>query len=195
MRLPTPLVVHQQHSRRAVPPAPCCPRFRVLRVRLTVHVSSGRVRLTCSDSGPPSGKTRIPSRHQVGRVTTREARHRRRSSGELAFVLARCSPVRVACAPRRAPPGCCPPRLACCNRAVRRSWGARRVDDVRAPAAVRPVRDACGRAWGRDPVVDQQLAELLMWVPGFVLTLMGVALFTAWLAESERRERPAVSPP
>jgi putative membrane protein len=41
-----------------------------------------------------------------------------------------------------------------------------------------------------DPLRDQQLAGLLMWIPaGFVLTLAGVALFAAWLAESERRAR------
>jgi putative membrane protein len=47
---------------------------------------------------------------------------------------------------------------------------------------------------GSDPVADQQLAGLLMWVPaGFILTVMGVALFAAWLAEAERRERQAAS--
>ena len=51
-----------------------------------------------------------------------------------------------------------------------------------------------------EPLLDQQLAGLVMWIPaGFVLTLAGVALFAAWLAESERRavrrvpERDAVS--
>jgi putative membrane protein len=39
-----------------------------------------------------------------------------------------------------------------------------------------------------DPLADQQLAGLVMWIPaGVVLTCFGLALFTAWLAESERR--------
>ena len=41
-----------------------------------------------------------------------------------------------------------------------------------------------------DPVADQQLAGLVMWVPaGIVLTLTGLALFAAWLGEADRRER------
>jgi putative membrane protein len=44
------------------------------------------------------------------------------------------------------------------------------------------------RAAGVDPVADQQLAGLVMWIPaGVVLTCFGLALFTAWLAASERR--------
>ena len=49
-----------------------------------------------------------------------------------------------------------------------------------------------GRAVARgvDPLTDQQLAGLLMWVPaGAVLTMVGLALFAAWLGEAERRER------
>jgi putative membrane protein len=43
-------------------------------------------------------------------------------------------------------------------------------------------------ALGIDPVTDQQLAGLYMWVPaGVVLTMFGLALFMAWLAESDRR--------
>jgi putative membrane protein len=39
-----------------------------------------------------------------------------------------------------------------------------------------------------DPLGDQQLAGLVMWVPaGLLLTMMGVGLFAAWLGESERR--------
>jgi putative membrane protein len=35
---------------------------------------------------------------------------------------------------------------------------------------------------------DQQLAGLLMWVPsGAIFTIVGLALFAAWLGESERR--------
>jgi putative membrane protein len=40
-----------------------------------------------------------------------------------------------------------------------------------------------------DPVADQQLAGLVMWVPaGAILTVTGIGLFAAWLGEAERRE-------
>jgi putative membrane protein len=43
---------------------------------------------------------------------------------------------------------------------------------------------------GVDMLADQQLAGLLMWIPaGTVLTLLGIALFAAWVGESERRQR------
>jgi cytochrome c oxidase assembly factor CtaG len=43
-------------------------------------------------------------------------------------------------------------------------------------------------AAGADAIADQQLAGLYMWIPsGIVLTMFGLALFTAWLAEAERR--------
>jgi len=39
-----------------------------------------------------------------------------------------------------------------------------------------------------DPLGDQQLAGLIMWIPaGLLLTMMGVGLFAAWLGEAERR--------
>lgn len=41
-----------------------------------------------------------------------------------------------------------------------------------------------------DPVADQQIAGLVMWVPaGLVLTLTGIALFAAWLGDAARRAR------
>ena len=41
-------------------------------------------------------------------------------------------------------------------------------------------------------LADQQLAGLVMWIPaGMLLTLVGIALFAAWLGESERRSRVA----
>jgi cytochrome c oxidase assembly factor CtaG len=50
-------------------------------------------------------------------------------------------------------------------------------------------------AAGVDPLEDQQLAGLLMWVPfGIVFVVVGLALFAAWLGEAERRvalTRPA----
>jgi putative membrane protein len=43
-------------------------------------------------------------------------------------------------------------------------------------------------ARGLDPLADQQLAGLVMWIPaGIILTLAGVALFAAWIGEAERR--------
>jgi putative membrane protein len=39
-----------------------------------------------------------------------------------------------------------------------------------------------------DPLADQQLAGLVMWIPaGLVLTLVGVGLFAAWIGEADRR--------
>ena len=44
--------------------------------------------------------------------------------------------------------------------------------------------------WKVDALVDQQLAGLLMWIPsGVVFIVFGLALFAAWLGESERRVR------
>ncbi|MCU1245276.1 MAG: hypothetical protein JWN02_1186 [Acidobacteria bacterium] len=43
-------------------------------------------------------------------------------------------------------------------------------------------------AAGISPIADQQFAGILMWVPfGAVFVLIGLALFAAWLGESERR--------
>ena len=41
---------------------------------------------------------------------------------------------------------------------------------------------------GIDPLQDQQVAGLVMWIPaGIILTLLGIGLFGAWLGEAERR--------
>jgi putative membrane protein len=46
------------------------------------------------------------------------------------------------------------------------------------------------RAGAADPLVDQQIGGMIMWVPsGIVLMLFALALFAAWLGESERRRR------
>jgi cytochrome c2 len=46
------------------------------------------------------------------------------------------------------------------------------------------------RVWQVDALQDQQLAGLLMWIPsGLVFIGFGLALFAAWLGESERRAR------
>ena len=42
--------------------------------------------------------------------------------------------------------------------------------------------------WGLTALADQQIGGLVMWVPGgLVFTLLGLALFAAWLGEAERR--------
>lgn len=41
-----------------------------------------------------------------------------------------------------------------------------------------------------DPLVDQQIGGMIMWVPsGMVMMLFALALFAAWLGEAERRRR------
>jgi putative membrane protein len=46
------------------------------------------------------------------------------------------------------------------------------------------------RSAGVDPLVDQQLAGLIMWIPaGLVMMIFGLALLSAWLGESERRAK------
>ena len=49
--------------------------------------------------------------------------------------------------------------------------------------------------WGLTALEDQQVAGLVMWVPGgIVFTLVGLALFAAWLGEAERRAQFASTP-
>jgi putative membrane protein len=44
------------------------------------------------------------------------------------------------------------------------------------------------QAWNLDALADQQLAGVLMWIPaGAIFIVFGVALFAAWLGESEKR--------
>lgn len=51
-----------------------------------------------------------------------------------------------------------------------------------------PSYQAQGVAWSVDAFADQQLAGLIMWVPsGVVFIVLGLALLSAWLGESERR--------
>lgn len=53
-----------------------------------------------------------------------------------------------------------------------------------------PLHEARTRAAGVDPLQDQQLAGLLMWIPaGVILMVLGLALLAAWLGEAERRTR------
>lgn len=51
-----------------------------------------------------------------------------------------------------------------------------------------PYYQRAGLPWGIDPVQDQSLAGLIMWVPaGLVLVVLGLSLFAMWLGEAEKR--------
>lgn len=51
-----------------------------------------------------------------------------------------------------------------------------------------PTYLAAAREWRVDAFADQQMAGLIMWVPsGVVFIVLGLALLSAWLGESERR--------
>jgi putative membrane protein len=51
-----------------------------------------------------------------------------------------------------------------------------------------PTHAARTAAAGVNAVDDQQLAGIVMWIPfGVIFTLVGLALFAAWLGEAERR--------
>src|SRR4051794_29484772 len=53
-----------------------------------------------------------------------------------------------------------------------------------------PIYDARARDAGSNPLSDQTLAGLIMWVPaGAILLAFGLGLLAAWLAEAERRAR------
>jgi cytochrome c oxidase assembly factor CtaG len=57
-----------------------------------------------------------------------------------------------------------------------------------APSVLYPVYEAPGVRWQIDPLADQQLAGLIMWIPfGVLFIAFGLGLFAAWLGESERR--------
>jgi putative membrane protein len=51
-----------------------------------------------------------------------------------------------------------------------------------------PTHAGRTRAFGLDPLEDQQLAGLIMWVPtGIIFVVLGLAFFAAWVGYSERR--------
>jgi len=53
-----------------------------------------------------------------------------------------------------------------------------------------PSHAARAAAAGHDPLADQQLAGLLMWIPaGMLFVAIALALFAAWLGEAGRRAR------
>ena len=57
-----------------------------------------------------------------------------------------------------------------------------------APNPFYPLYAARANALGLSALTDQQLAGILMWVPACgLLTVLGLALFAAWLGELERR--------
>ena len=57
-----------------------------------------------------------------------------------------------------------------------------------APSIWYPWYASAGAPWRVSALEDQQLAGLLMWVPsGVIFIVLGLALFAAWLGESERR--------
>ena len=50
-------------------------------------------------------------------------------------------------------------------------------------------------AWGVDPLADQRLAGVIMWVPGSLIhTAIGVALAVAWLSESSQSSVSSTAP-
>lgn len=53
-----------------------------------------------------------------------------------------------------------------------------------------PIYSGRTLLWGMTPLQDQQMGGLIMWVPaGIVFVIVGLAMFAAWLGESERRVR------
>jgi cytochrome c oxidase assembly factor CtaG/cytochrome c2 len=61
-----------------------------------------------------------------------------------------------------------------------------------APGVLYPLYAARAKHLHIDPLQDQQLGGLLMWVPcGVVFAVAGLAMFAAWMGESERRTRIA----
>jgi putative membrane protein len=55
-----------------------------------------------------------------------------------------------------------------------------------------PIYDARSRGVGVDPLADQQLAGLIMWIPaGVVLAALALGFLAAWLGEAGRRARTA----
>ncbi len=53
-----------------------------------------------------------------------------------------------------------------------------------------PIYNGRTQPWNLSPLEDQQLGGLIMWIPsGIVFLVVGLAMFAAWLGESERRQR------
>ena len=59
-----------------------------------------------------------------------------------------------------------------------------------APTILYPHYASLGRTWGPDPLIDQQLAGIVMWGAGDALLLGAlVVAIEAWLRADERRSR------
>jgi len=57
-----------------------------------------------------------------------------------------------------------------------------------APTSWYPAYANLTESWGLTPLQDQQLGGLIMWIPsGVVYIVAGLAVFAAWLSESEKR--------
>jgi putative membrane protein len=57
-----------------------------------------------------------------------------------------------------------------------------------APTLWYPAYAATTGPWGLNPLEDQQLGGLIMWIPGSIPYLIaGLAMFARWLSESEKR--------
>lgn len=57
-----------------------------------------------------------------------------------------------------------------------------------APRAIYPAYARTAPSWNVSAVEDQQLAGLIMWIPfGIVFLVVGLALFAAWMGESDKR--------
>jgi putative membrane protein len=57
-----------------------------------------------------------------------------------------------------------------------------------APNVWYPAYASAAASWNVNALEDQQLAGLLMWVPsGVIFIVFGLALFAAWLGESDKR--------
>jgi putative membrane protein len=53
-----------------------------------------------------------------------------------------------------------------------------------------PVYNETTRSWGMTPLEDQQLGDLIMWLPAAtVYIIAGLALMAGWMRESERQVR------
>ena len=53
-----------------------------------------------------------------------------------------------------------------------------------------PIYQGRTSAWNLSPLEDQQLGGLIMWIPsGVIFLVVGLAMFAAWLGESESRQK------
>ncbi len=61
-----------------------------------------------------------------------------------------------------------------------------------AKVSLYPVYNVCGRAWPISPLVDQQIAGLVTWIPASMMSVIGVLLVVRrWMAENQETPLPA----